>query len=91
MRLRKPCEHDQYDEHLVAGLNPPMFTCPGGQFLPEDALVIEKVDGEWPTTLDEIVDEWATDYVMDDIGGVPRLGIKDLFDALAASQVGKPG
>ena len=50
MKLRKPCEHDRYEAHYYdkddVGFGP--LHCPGGEFLADDALVIEKVDGEWP-------------------------------------------
>lgn len=46
MRLRKlkyPCEeHGLYDEHGVWVTNHIRKTCPGGVFLAEDTLVIEK-------------------------------------------------
>ena len=37
MRLARLCIHDRVDAH---------GTCPGGEFLPEGALVIEKVEPE---------------------------------------------
>lgn len=48
MKLRWPCEHDHYEAHGDAR-NPSQPICPGGVFLPADTLVIEKVDGEWPS------------------------------------------
>lgn len=71
MRLRKPCEHYQYDSHVWVsdGGHPESSIayadCPGGEFLPDDALVIEKVGGEWPT--------WALRVI----------GTADILDALA--------
>ena len=57
MKLRKPCEaHGRYDEHYYDGGTPELWLCPGGVFLPDDTLVIEKVDGEWP--------EWATEITI---------------------------
>lgn len=66
--------------------NVEVYECPGGEFVPEGALVIEKVEGEWPeairaTILDYLVlwtngDKWQ-DYVS-----------VELLDALA-SQVGE--
>lgn len=48
MKLRQPCEHGKYEEHKVfADLPSNDFACPGGVFLPESVLVIEKVNGEW--------------------------------------------
>lgn len=42
MKLRKPCEHGVYDGHGDIG----SFRgwCPGGEFLPDDAIVIEEAD-----------------------------------------------
>lgn len=46
VRLRKECEHGRYDEHsyytLPINFGRNSRLCPGGEFLPEGALVIEK-------------------------------------------------
>lgn len=54
MKLRRECEHGQFDPHrfLQPGGHPESSIayadCAGGEFLADDTLVIEKVDGEWP-------------------------------------------
>lgn len=82
MRLRRSCQHDRYDEHPWDDFGEvAVFTCPGGEFLPEDALVIEKVEGEWP--------DWALGRLR-----LWTLNPDVLLDGLAeliASQVGEPG
>lgn len=50
MNLRNPCEHGLYDPHIMPaglyGFGP--SSCPGGEYLSDDALILEKVDGRWP-------------------------------------------
>ena len=75
MRLRKECEHGRWDAHY--GATSFIEPCPGGEFLPEGALVIEKVEGEWPAA---VINELA------DIIGVKAM--RRYLDALA-SQVGE--
>lgn len=57
-------EHGRYDAHIESTpikvrsgqhfdlrgvlIDEEGLHCPGGEFLADDALVIEKVDGEWP-------------------------------------------
>lgn len=99
MRLRRPCKHDQYDPHVIDTfplyfINDPT-TCPGGEFLSEGALVIEKVEGEWPEWASRIVGlPWfpndATQHGPLVIDGAHRLDVL-LETALAAFQVGEPG
>lgn len=75
MRLRKPCEHGKHDEHIVRiGVWPGWTFCPGGEFLTEDALVIERVAGEWP--------EWAHEAVLDARLPRDRKRTQILLDAL---------
>lgn len=50
------------------------FWCPGGEFLPEDALVIEL--GSWPLWLTEIISEWGLD---------PQTFLSDVEDAYVES------
>lgn len=72
MRLRRPCEHDRYDEHFVAipdtQWSRPEGDCPGGEFLPEDALVVD------PNNVEEVAEALVVlDALMesfDDPGGV---------------------
>ena len=49
MRLRKPCEHGRYDAHGVPYKG---HNCPGGEFLADDALVIERDGNQWKVTGD---------------------------------------
>lgn len=85
MRLRKPCEHGKYDRHQARNFGKQMV-CPGGEFLPEGALVIEKIGGEWP--------EWAQLSVFRPLAnerlnlGFARKMSTIVLDALA-SQVGE--
>lgn len=85
MRLRKPCEHGNYDAHAERGW--PVLgnaqACPGGEFLPKDTLVItpETIDGHnfWPV--------WAVATIARE----PRAGAEEILDALADSQVHRLG
>lgn len=82
MRLRKPCEHGRYDSHY---LDDPRRApqCPGGVFLAEDALVIEKVDGEWPKSMIErIVAEFDADEIVGPFDTEPLA--RAVLDALAS-------
>lgn len=78
MRLRKPCEHERYERHWWPPDHRSLFpNCPGGEFLLEDALVIEKVEGmseaEWVST---------SEYIK---------GLIAPLLSPSASQVGEPG
>ena len=82
MRLRKPCEDDLYDAHYYDEPDVSIslrsnLPCPGGEFLPVDALVVEKVEGEWPDWASKVAYEWS---VGDD-------GTNGLFDALASAEL----
>lgn len=113
MRLRRPCEHDLYDAHGLYSEHADTYpsykpltqfemTCPGGEFLPEDAVVIVKVDGEWPS---EFVPVIAVALRIGAKKGrtVPQLEINEqqgyvlaeaaliALAALAPDQVGEPG
>lgn len=83
MRLRKPCQHGRYDSHYIDDPDDKYAgaMCAGGEFLPEDALVIEKVDGEWP--------DWAIEVLYNVRVFFPNAPTA-LLDALA-DQVGEPG
>lgn len=109
MKLRRPCGHkdrqgdDLYDKHAIFEVGIHVGWCNGGEFLPEDALVIE--NGEWPETL---VKELArlgfdgerlppADLVLADVATAYRQGVIDGktegYDEgyKAAMVVGDPG
>lgn len=97
MRLRKPCEHGRYDGHatkdgkyysqvkmLEAHKYPAAFfaVCPGGAFLPEHALVIERTaEGAWPL--------WAASIVFDYLAN--NRSAQQTLDALALDPVAPCG
>ena len=65
MKLRKPCEHvsiehpeGRYEGHWIDEYATPVVWCPGGVFLPDDTLIIERPEGftdsEWISTCEYI-------------------------------------
>lgn len=72
-RLARLCEHDEVGGHYVLNgqviiwlggrENEPEF-CLGGAFLPDDTLIIGKVDGEWPEWMEES-DKYVLDSIVD--------------------------
>lgn len=70
MRLRKECAHKKYDAHWAGPTGNRVF-CDGGEFLPEDAIAIEKVAGEWPPQLRRFA-EWVIQYTAADQVGEPK-------------------
>lgn len=94
MRLRRPCDHGNYDMHRFSPNEDRYYeTCPGGEFLPEDAIVIEKVDGRWPSHL--LVRAGSVLFERGGYVGIPNSALYDdvgaAFDTLAADQIGEPG
>lgn len=41
MRLKRPCEHGMYDGHRQWGADGEEWPCTGGEFVADDALVVE--------------------------------------------------
>lgn len=91
MRLRRPCEHGRYCEHYVGVIewtDHPIW-CPGGVFLAEDTLVVEKVDGEWPKSMIErIVAEFDADEIVGPFDTEPLA--RAVLDALASHAAETP-
>lgn len=85
MRLRNPCRHDLYESHYIGQGHYSNDWCPGGEYLSEDALIVEKVDGEWP--------EWATTvlYGMIRRDLYPESYVLDGLAKANPNQVGEPG
>lgn len=95
MRLRKPCEaHGLYDAHIfetfsiTSSYPAPIENgfCPGGEFLTEDTLVIEKVDGEWPeAVIDDLFGPIYYHFGSEDAPECRDLAVR-LLDALTVRE-----
>lgn len=58
MRLRRPCEHDLYDPHIMPaglyGFGP--SSCPGGEFLADDTLIIDPSEPVTPEMFKRLIE-----------------------------------
>lgn len=100
-KLARLCVHNGMGAHLFpdssqcsckgeSDLCDHLRRCPGGEFLPEGALVVEKVDGEWPQWVIDMLEQYHYPCPPELQEQVIKWLPTDLLDALA-SQVGESG
>lgn len=86
------CEHDRFTKHQVTqgwttdagGHSAIDYECPGGVFLPDDTLVVERVDGEWQLTPKALLVLSAANAFSHPEGPIALLN--DFADALAVKE-----
>ena len=89
MRLRKECEHGRWEEHEDED-DWQGESCPGGEFLPEGALVPAWIGD---SSVDEVSDlVWDEHAEVIDVSGMdPVWVLTRVLDALAASKQNQVG